>query len=109
MKYKRFKEILRNAIMAYEFELSNQDYETEVEEHEVLLNEFGMTEDEYKIIMKENVMTPQEFHRYVELECERQWNENQVEEYGEWYEQDDDTKAEYYNDMYRLLNSVMFE
>lgn len=39
-------------------------------------------------------------HRIVEDECERQWDENQAEEYGEWYEQDDDTKAEYYNEMW---------
>ncbi len=39
-------------------------------------------------------------HKIVEAECERQWNENQSEEYGEWYQQDDDTKAEYFNEMW---------
>lgn len=42
-----------------------------------------------------------EFVKYVEDEYERQWNENQKEEFGEWSKQDDDTKAEYYNDMYK--------
>lgn len=50
MDNNRLKEILRNAIKAYEFELEQQDYETEEEEHRVLLNEFGMTEREYQKI-----------------------------------------------------------
>ena len=48
-------------------------------------------------------MNKQEYHNYVLTECERQWNENQAEEYGEWHCQDDDTKAEYYNSMYDCL------
>ena len=48
-------------------------------------------------------MNEQEFHRYVLAECERQWHENQEEIYGTWGSQPDDTKAEYYNDMYQHL------
>lgn len=42
-------------------------------------------------------------HQYVLAECERQWHENQEETYGTWDSQSDDTKAEYYNDMYQHL------
>ena len=52
MTTERLQSILKNAIIAYEFELEQQDYETEEEIHTVLLNEFDMTEIEYKIIMK---------------------------------------------------------
>lgn len=51
MKATRLKEILKHAIVAYEYELDQQDYETEEELHAVLLNEFCMTEDEYNEIM----------------------------------------------------------
>lgn len=44
-----------------------------------------------------------DFKAYVEIECERQWNENQKEDFGEWALQSDDAKAEYYNDMYSCL------
>lgn len=47
----RYTNILRNAIVAYEFELEQQDYETETDLHAVVLNEFGMTDEEYKEIM----------------------------------------------------------
>jgi hypothetical protein len=47
----RYKNILHHAIVAYEFELENQDYETEKDLHAVVLNEFGMTEEEYRYIM----------------------------------------------------------
>ena len=47
----RYENILRRAIVAYEFELENQDYETEAELHAVVLNEFGMTDEEYNYIM----------------------------------------------------------
>lgn len=50
----RYKNILRNAIVAYEFELENQDYETEKDLHAVVLNEFGMTDEEYRYIMGVN-------------------------------------------------------
>lgn len=48
----RYENILRNAIIAYEFELEQQDYETEEDLHTVVLNEFGMTEEEYNHIMR---------------------------------------------------------
>ena len=48
---KRLKGIIKNAIIAYEFELEQQDYETPEEEHNVLLNEFGITQEEYDNIM----------------------------------------------------------
>lgn len=47
----RYRNILRNAIVAYEFELEQQDYETEEDLHDVVLNEFGMTDEEYNDIM----------------------------------------------------------
>lgn len=50
----RYEKILRNAIIAYEFELENQDYETSAELHAVVLNEFGMTEEEYNTVMGVN-------------------------------------------------------
>lgn len=48
-------------------------------------------------------MNEQQYHKYVLAECERQWHDNQEEFYGPWEEQADDTKAEYYNQMYKLL------
>ena len=50
----RYKNILRNAIVAYEFELEQQDYETEEDLHAVVLNEFGMTDADYNNIMNIN-------------------------------------------------------
>ena len=52
-------------------------------------------------------MNKQEFHQYVLSECKRQWRECQEETYGSWDEQSDDTKAEYYNDMYKHLWFVL--
>ena len=49
---KRLTQILRHAILAYECELDNQGYESEKELHRVLLNEFRMTEEEYRKISK---------------------------------------------------------
>lgn len=54
-------------------------------------------------VLSEEMMTEREYHQYVIEECERQWNECQKEEYGEWYLQSDDTQADYYNDMYSHL------
>lgn len=54
-------------------------------------------------ILNEELMTAREYHKYVTEECERQWNECQAEEYGEWHLQSDDIKADYYNDMYSHL------
>ena len=51
MIIERLKKILANAIVAYEFELDQQDYDTDDEMHKVLLNEFNMTEEEYTEIM----------------------------------------------------------
>jgi hypothetical protein len=48
----RLLSILKNAIVAYESELEQQDYETEEELHKVVLNEFGMTENEYNYVFK---------------------------------------------------------
>ncbi len=49
---KKLIEILQNAIVAYDFELEQQGYDTEEELHTVLLNEFGMTEEEYQYIVR---------------------------------------------------------
>lgn len=46
----RAKEILKRAVEAYEFELEQQEYETEEDRHDVVLNKFGMTQDEYETI-----------------------------------------------------------
>lgn len=54
MNRQRALEILKNAIIAYEFELEGQDYETEEELHQVVLNEFGMTETEYQYVFNYN-------------------------------------------------------
>lgn len=47
----RLKEILQHAIRAYVFELDQQGYDTDEEISSVLLNEFGMTEEEFQEIM----------------------------------------------------------
>ena len=52
-------------------------------------------------------MNEQQFHKYVLTECERQWHENQEPIYGTWDIQADDTKAEYYNEMYKLLKEEL--
>ena len=52
MDDKRLKEILRNAIYAYESELEEQDYESPEELHEVVLTELDMTEREYIAVME---------------------------------------------------------
>ena len=51
----RLLTILKNAIVAYEFELEQQDYETEEELHRVVLNEFVMTENEYNYVFEREV------------------------------------------------------
>ena len=50
----RYKNILRRAIIAYELELKRQNYETEENLHTAVLNEFGMTDEEYNGIMGVN-------------------------------------------------------
>ena len=52
MDNKRLKEILRNAICAYESELEEQGYESAEELHRVVLHELGMTEREYMAVME---------------------------------------------------------
>lgn len=52
MDNKRLKEILRNAICAYESELEEQDYDSAEELHRVVLHELGMTEREYIAVME---------------------------------------------------------
>lgn len=47
----RLKEILKQAIIAYVFELDQQEYYTDEELYRVLLNEFGMTDKEFQEIM----------------------------------------------------------
>ena len=54
MTKERLLKILYNAIIAYESELDNQDYESEEELHDVLLNEFEITDDEYEKILQYN-------------------------------------------------------
>ena len=58
MSNKRLKYILRNAIIAYEFELENQNYKSEDELHAVVLNELKITEEEYKEIMRYHFKKP---------------------------------------------------
>ena len=51
---KRVLEILKNAIIAYESELEHQDYKTEEELHQVVLNEFDMADTEYEYVFDYN-------------------------------------------------------
>ncbi len=51
MNGRRMIVILHDAIAAYEFELEQQDYESAEALHAVVLNEIGMTENEYLEIM----------------------------------------------------------
>ena len=59
----RFKYILRNAIIAYEFELESQDYQSEDVIHAVVLNELEITEEEYREIMRYHFKKPAIFSR----------------------------------------------
>ena len=47
----RLREILKNAITAYVFELDQQGYYTDEELYQVLLNEFSITTEEFEYIM----------------------------------------------------------
>ena len=58
----RLINVLRNGIVAYEYELDQQDYPTEEEEHRVLLNEFGLSEQEYQEIIR-----PQNYKSEAEM------------------------------------------
>ena len=46
----RMMTILRNALIAYEFELEGQGYGSQGAMHEVVRNEFGISEEEYRAI-----------------------------------------------------------
>ena len=54
MNRQRALEILKNAIVAYEFELEQQDYKSKKILHSIVLNEFGMTDEEYEYVFKYN-------------------------------------------------------
>ena len=54
-------------------------------------------------VLDQEMMTEREYHVYVMEECERQWNECQKEEYGEWSMQDDIVKGDYYDNIYAHL------
>ena len=47
----RLATILKQAIIAYIYELDQQDYDTDSDIYTVLLNEFRMTDDEFVNIM----------------------------------------------------------
>ena len=51
MTFDKIKNIIWNAILAYEDELEQQGYDSPEELHKVVLNEFEMTEDEYQEVM----------------------------------------------------------
>ena len=59
----RLKYILRNAIIAYEFELESQGYQSEDVIHSVVLNELEITEEEYREIMRYHFKKPAIFSR----------------------------------------------
>ena len=52
ISYNRMNTILHYAIMAYEFELEQQDYESAEDLHRTVLHELDITEDEYYAIMQ---------------------------------------------------------
>lgn len=48
-------------------------------------------------------MKTKEARNYIELECERQWNDCQAELFGTWDKQPDAIKNKYRKDMERHL------
>lgn len=44
--------------------------------------------------------------KYIEEECERQWNDCQAEEYGTWENQSAETQNEYRKDMEKYLSET---
>lgn len=54
-------------------------------------------------ILEEELMTEREYHQYVSEECARQWNECQAKEHGEWENQTEEIKKDYYTEMYSHL------
>ena len=57
--------------------------------------------------LKNEQMTETEYHKYILEECERQWNENQKEELGDWDSQSKTTKEDYYNELYSLYADLL--
>lgn len=49
------------------------------------------------------------FEEYVEKECERQWKENQEEQYGPWHKQPSEEQKEYFDSMYQQLSHMKEE
>ena len=49
--YNALVRLLHNAIVAYEYELEQQDYPSAEELHAAVLNELSMTEQEYIMVM----------------------------------------------------------
>lgn len=58
---------------------------------------------EYCEIERRRTMKERERMSYIEVECERQWNECQAEQYGRWENQSDAVKNEYRKDMEQYL------
>lgn len=57
--------------------------------------------------LSEKFMTSKEYHKYILSECEKQWKDDNEETMGVWSEQSDDTKADYYNDMYSMCSDIL--
>lgn len=60
-------------------------------------------ESDVEIQQEKRGMTEQEFHKNVLSKCEQRWDECKKDTYGLWEHQSDDTKAEYYNNMYQYF------
>lgn len=60
---------------------------------------------EYCEIAKRRIRMKREkiMNEYIESECERQWNECQAQEYGEWEKQTKEVKNEYFESMKQSL------
>jgi len=50
-------------------------------------------------------MKNKEYSKYVLSESKRQWNDNQKEFYGDWEQQSDKTKEEYYKEINKHLSN----
>ena len=101
MEMKKYKVLIDNEWCIAN--LSEKDYNNIVLDlHGELNTQYEITLENEEVIETGIIDDIIEFKEYVLTECNRQWNENQAEEYGVWNHQSDDTKAEYYNDMYSL-------
>lgn len=49
------------------------------------------------------------FEEYVKKECERQWKENQEDEYGPWCQRSSEEQKEYFDSMYQQLSYMKEE